>query len=436
VVRERLMAILCSAVLVMATGCGNSARPSDEAIVTAIQGKMLSEPAIKASTISVSAKDGVITLSGQLPNEAARETVEKIASEAVGVSKVVDRTTVAARPAAMETVPAETPVAPAGPVVTAKPRSAPAAKPASGPAAVPANKREPAPSAPAQEQQQTDESRRRVISTDVIPPPAAESGPIADPGPIVIAGSPAAVEPSAPAASPTVPKAQPVIVRIPEGAVVSVRTIDAIDSSVHRTGQSFRGSLDAPIAVNDKVSVPKDSGVTLKLISAESAGHISGRSELTVSLDSFTFQGKKYLVATSDVQQKGASRGKKSAAVIGGGAVLGAVIGGIAGGSKGAVIGAAAGGGAGTAVQAVTKGEQVKIPAETKLDFTLHAPVEVSYLPGNSATEPSAEGTTTPQSDQAKPTNGASNGPVMKRAPGSESPQDTSANGQGQPPQL
>ena len=134
-----------------------------------------------------------------------------------------------------------------------------------------------------------------------------------------------------------------------------MRTIDAIDSSLNHTGQTFQGSLDAPIVVNDKVVVPKDSSVTLKLISADSAGHISGRSELTVSLDSFTFQGKKYLAATSDVQQKGASRGKKSAAVIGGGAVLGAVIGGLAGGGKGAAIGAAAGGGAGTAVQASQK---------------------------------------------------------------------------------
>jgi uncharacterized protein YcfJ len=195
--------------------------------------------------------------------------------------------------------------------------------------------------------------------------------------------------------------------------------------------------LDAPIVVNDKVVVPKDSSVILKLISADSAGHISGRSELTVSLDSFTFQGKKYLVATSDVQQKGASRGKKSAAVIGGGAVLGAVIGGLAGGGKGAAIGAAAGGGAGTAVQAVTKGEQVKIPAETRLDFTLHAPVEVSYLPGKSVPGMNADATQTLQANPVAGTKNGSSGPELKRAPGSESPQDPPANNQGQqPPQM
>jgi hypothetical protein len=32
-------------------------------------------------------------------------------------------------------------------------------------------------------------------------------------------------------------------------------------------------------------------------------------------------------------------------------------------------------------VQGVTKGQQVRIPSETKLDFSLEQPVEVSYFP-------------------------------------------------------
>jgi hypothetical protein len=432
VLRERLMAVLCSVLLVMATGCGNRERPSDEAIVTAIQGKMFSEPALKSSSIAVSAKDGVVTLTGELPDDATRETAHKIASEAAGVSKVIDRTTVASQQATAEVIaPAVTPIAP---VAAEKPRPVPAPKPARAMATsekkpVPANAEEAA----------AEEPQRPVTSTDVIPQPGPASAPVADPGPIAMAPTPTAVAPMPPVAPPATPKPQPIIVRIPEGAVVSVRTIDTIDSSVNRTGQTFRGSLDAPIAVNDKMVVPKDSSVTLKLVSADSAGHISGRSELTVSLDSFTFQGKKYLVSTSDVQQKGASRGKKSAAVIGGGAVLGAIIGGLAGGGKGAAIGAAAGGGAGTAVQAVTKGEQVKIPAETKLDFTLHAPIDVSYVPGKSASPASTEATATPsaqQNDQSSGASAASTGPVLKKAPGSETSTEPPANGQQQPPQF
>jgi uncharacterized membrane protein YebE (DUF533 family) len=94
------------------------------------------------------------------------------------------------------------------------------------------------------------------------------------------------------------------------------------------------------------------------------------------------FQGKTYNVSTSDVQQSGKSRGKDSAVKIGGGAALGALIGGIAGGGKGAAIGAAVGGGAGTGVQVFTKGKQVKIPSETRLDFTLQQPFDITYTPG------------------------------------------------------
>jgi hypothetical protein len=87
-----------------------------------------------------------------------------------------------------------------------------------------------------------------------------------------------------------------------------VRTIDSIDSSVNHTGQSFRASLDAPIVVGDRIVVPKGLNVFLKLVDASSAGKFKGRSELTVSLDSFTYQGKTYQIASSDVQEKGGSR--------------------------------------------------------------------------------------------------------------------------------
>ena len=58
--------------------------------------------------------------------------------------------------------------------------------------------------------------------------------------------------------------------------------------------------------------------------------------------------------------------------------MLGALLGGIFGHGKGAAIGSIAGAGAGTAVQVSTKGQQVKIPSETKLDFTLKDPVTVA----------------------------------------------------------
>jgi len=67
---------------------------------------------------------------------------------------------------------------------------------------------------------------------------------------------------------------------------------------------------------------------------------------------------------------------------------------------KGAAIGAGVGAGGGTAVQAMTKGQQVKIPSETRLDFTLHAPVAVTYVPHQKATRAAPAST-----DSSQPAN-------------------------------
>jgi outer membrane lipoprotein SlyB len=61
--------------------------------------------------------------------------------------------------------------------------------------------------------------------------------------------------------------------------------------------------------------------------------------------------------------------------------VLGGLIGAIAGRGKGAGIGSVIGAGTGTAVEAGTHGQQVKIPSETNLDFTLKNPVTITVNP-------------------------------------------------------
>src|SRR5712664_438530 len=214
------------------------------------------------------------------------------------------------------------------------------------------------------------------------PKPTAKSVRNAEGDPAAAAAS--ASQSAAPAAmaAPAPPPPQPVTVAVPANSIVTIRTIDAVDSSTNRAGEVFKASLDAPIVVDGRVIVPAGADAYVRLVSASSAGRIAGRSELSLELASIVFQGKTYSVVSSDVKQSGASRGKRSAATIGGGAALGALIGAVAGGGKGAAIGAAVGGGAGTGVQVLTKGQQVKIPSETRLDFTLQQPLDITYFPG------------------------------------------------------
>ena len=71
----------------------------------------------------------------------------------------------------------------------------------------------------------------------------------------------------------------------------------------------------------------------------------------------------------------GIGANKRTAATIGGGAAIGTVIGAIAGGGKGAAIGGLIGAAGGAATQVLTKGRDVKVPAETVLRFRLDKPV-------------------------------------------------------------
>lgn len=351
--RFGLLTFLLALALVFSSACN---KPTNDSIATDIKAKMFSEPLLKSSTVNVSVKDGTVTLSGQLSDDAARAAAERIAAGAKGISKVIDQTTVPVNPAVAEYVPPPAP----------SPAPAPARKPSH-----PAHTSKPQAVAPSSTSSAAADSSVEAPSAPAPVPAAAPATPPALPQP------------------PSPPPPQPVTVTLPEGTVFTVRTVDSIDSSTSRSGQTFRGSLDAPILVDGNVVVPKGLDVNLKLVTASSAGSLKGTSELTVSLASFNYQGKTYRISSSDVQEKGASRGKRSAAVIGGGAVLGAIIGGIAGGGKGAAIGAGAGAGGGTAVQLATHGKQVRIPSETRLDFSLRDPLDVTYVPAKKSSRSS-----------------------------------------------
>jgi hypothetical protein len=176
---------------------------------------------------------------------------------------------------------------------------------------------------------------------------------------------------------PEVVKTKASVISIPQGTSLSVRLIDSIDSERNKTGDRFRASLESPILADGRVIVPKDADVEGEILDLKSAGHFSGRSEIALALTTLSFSGKSYEIETDQYKKEGASRGKRTAETVGGGAAVGALIGGLTGGGKGAAIGAGIGAGAGTGVQAVTKGQQIRLPSETLLEFRLNAPVTV-----------------------------------------------------------
>ena len=161
---------------------------------------------------------------------------------------------------------------------------------------------------------------------------------------------------------------------ISSGTELSLRTNDAIDSKTATAGQKFSAVMYQDVLDNSgALAISKGSDAEL-VIRSTAGGSVTKTSSLVLDVDTITVAGKRYVVSTGDVQQKGRQglgANKRTAEMVGGGAAIGALIGAIAGKGKGAAIGAGVGAAAGAGAQVLTKGDQVRVPAETVLTFKL-----------------------------------------------------------------
>jgi hypothetical protein len=180
---------------------------------------------------------------------------------------------------------------------------------------------------------------------------------------------------AAPAPAPAVEKPKPQPIVVPSGTVLTVKTGQDLSSNKSQTGQTFTASLAQPVSVHGKSAIPSGSSITGTVVNAKAKGKIKGQGELDLALTSIAVGGQTYQIQTATVSQVVKGKGKRTAVTTGGGAGAGALIGGLAGGGKGALIGLGAGAAAGLAGGALTGNQQIEIPAESALSFTLSAPL-------------------------------------------------------------
>ena len=167
---------------------------------------------------------------------------------------------------------------------------------------------------------------------------------------------------------------------IPANTDLVVRTNEAINADSAAEGRTYSANVDRDIVDRSgNVLVPRGSDAELIVRKVEEGG-ATGSPEMVLDLQSIKVGDQRYLVSAADLTRggdTGLGRNRRTATMVGGGAVLGSVLGAIAGGGKGAAIGAIAGAAAGAGAQVLTRGREVKVPAETVLTFRLDKPVQL-----------------------------------------------------------
>ena len=309
----------------LTVGCSNKAINNDDSLKTDIQAKLYADPVTKGGNVGVDVKDGVVTLTGDVPSSDIELAAMKIANGTAGVRSVSDQMKINGTFA---------------------------------------------------QNQPPDAAANLTKNTQ-----ASNGAPsAATPPPITAAPAPVrehAAEPVRRPAQSVQGEEEPSTATVAAGERLSVRTTEMIDSGKATEGQRYRASLDAPLTSRGRVIVPAGAPVTLEVVNVQGAGRIKGNSALSLRPTSLEYGGRNYPINSSVYAEEGKARGKNTAVKTGIGAAAGALIGGLAGGGKGAAIGAGAGGGAGFGWNALSHGQQVKIPAESVLSFRLQAPLTV-----------------------------------------------------------
>jgi hypothetical protein len=351
IMKRNLWVVLVSLAL-LAVGCSRIGTRPDAQVASDVQNKINGDSNIPDKQLNINANNGVVTLTGTVASDAARNAAANDAAQVEGVKTVVNNLEVA-------------------------PTSASADQNAQGQQSQPQANFNPPP--PVREARRPSPSTRTRSSHTS----ASNSG---DNGlrTTVPAGSSSGSSNDSASNTPSTPPppAVPQKITVPSGTQLSIRLNDEVNSEKAQVGDVFHGSISAPVSIDDQTAIPTTADVEGRVVDVKSAGRFAGQSVLTLELTKLTMNGKSYSLQTSQWTKSGNGRGKSTAAKVGGGAAVGAVLGGIFGGGKGAAIGAAAGAGAGTGVSAATKGQQIILRPEAIIAFQLQGPVTVT--PGTS----------------------------------------------------
>jgi hypothetical protein len=191
------------------------------------------------------------------------------------------------------------------------------------------------------------------------------------------AGAPGGAAPDSSAAMKQAAPAPPKPLIVPAETVISVTLDQPVGSKISTPGSAFAATVAAPISIDGRLAIPKGAHASGVIKDAKPAGRFKGGAVLSLTLTNVSVKNETYEIATTAPSETSTGKGKRTAALAGGGAGGGALIGGLAGGGKGALIGGLIGAAAGTGGAGLTGNRDITLAAETLLNFKLVRPLEI-----------------------------------------------------------
>lgn len=170
------------------------------------------------------------------------------------------------------------------------------------------------------------------------------------------------------------------MVSIPAGTELTLALDTTLSSETSHAGDAFSATVVDPIEMDGREVIPAGSTIQGSVTEATPAKRGAGEARLALSFGALRLASGYRTNLVGTFQEISASKKARNAAVIGGSAAGGALLGRILGkDTRSTVIGAIVGGGIGTAVLVGRETEQAVLPSDTPFGIRLEEAIQVPH---------------------------------------------------------
>ena len=223
------------------------------------------------------------------------------------------------------------------------------------------------------------QSPQSTATEDAVAPASEEIEPAQDPQPAAATTAPIAVPTAqAPVASPRPAPRRPSPVTVPDGTQLQVVLNEDLSSGVNHVGDRFSVEVTDPVMIAGREAIPAGSTVHGTVEEVKKAARGAGNASMTLAFTELELPSGYSTEMSATLSEQTEGKKKRNAAVIGGSAAGGAILGKLIGkDTKGAVVGGLVGGAIGTGIILSKEGAQVELPSGTPIALVLSQPLQV-----------------------------------------------------------